>query len=75
MICPKKLYAARFIPMPEMCAGYRRYEVVRKLNAQQFAELFNRNLCGEDFDKMVDELIQDANAQDDQREAFGPSNC
>ena len=42
--------------------GYLRYEAIRKVNTQYFAELFTRNLKGENFDKMVDDLvIQDGN--------------
>jgi hypothetical protein len=57
-----------FIHMPNdgtrhtyTCAytGYRRYEAIRKLNPQQFAELYARNLKGERFDDLVDELIPD----------------
>ena len=41
----------------EAVIGYLRYEELRKLNVNQFAELFKRNIAGENFDKMVDELI------------------
>jgi hypothetical protein len=41
----------------EAVLGYLRYEELRKLNVNQFAELFKRNIAGENFDKMVDELI------------------
>jgi hypothetical protein len=41
----------------EAVLGYLRYEEMRKLNVNQFAELFKRNIAGENFDKMVDELI------------------
>ena len=37
--------------------GYLRYEALRKLNASQYAELCQRNLNGERFDDMVDNLI------------------
>ena len=36
--------------------GWQRYEKVRKLNAHQFSELFQRGLKGERFDEMVDGL-------------------
>jgi len=38
--------------------GYDRYEALRKLNVQQFAELYERNLSGERFDDMVDALVE-----------------
>lgn len=38
--------------------GHDRYEAVRKLNVQQFAELFKRNLSGERFDDMVDAMVK-----------------
>lgn len=38
----------------------RRYEKVRKLNPQQFAELWQRNINGEgSFDDLVDRLHPD----------------
>ena len=40
-----------------MARGYLRYEALRKLNATQFGSLVSRNLAGENFDGMVDELI------------------
>ena len=39
--------------------GYLRYEALRKLNVRQFAELFARNIRGELFDTLVDELVND----------------
>lgn len=36
--------------------GHERYEKLRKLNAQQFSALYERNILGENFDEMVDEL-------------------
>ena len=39
----------------------RRYEIVRKLNVPQFAELYRRNIAGEGrFDDLVDQLGQQA---------------
>lgn len=32
----------------------KRYEKIRKMNARQFAELYQRNLAGEVFDDLVD---------------------
>ena len=40
-----------------MILGYLRYETLRKMNPQQFAELHKRNLNGENFDMMVDAII------------------
>lgn len=49
----------------EAVLGYLRYEELRKLDVVQFAELFYKNLdTGENFDKMVDELIYKNNIQD-----------
>jgi len=47
----------------EATLGYLRYEELRKLNVRQFAELFERNIAGENFDKMVDELIYKNNVE------------
>jgi peptidoglycan hydrolase CwlO-like protein len=41
-------------------ADARRYKSLRRLNARQFAELFERNLAGENFDAMVDALLDPA---------------
>lgn len=41
----------------EMAVGYLRYEALRRLNPTQFAELHRRNLAGERFDDIVDEMI------------------
>ena len=41
----------------ELALGHLRYEALRKLNPRQFAELNDRNLAGEFFDDMVDELV------------------
>jgi len=40
----------------ELARGYVRYEALRKLNPREFAELNRRNLAGERFDDLVDEL-------------------
>lgn len=42
---------------PALAVGFVRYEAVRKLNTQQFAEVFSRSLKGEQFDDIIDELI------------------
>ena len=36
---------------------YLRYEALRRLNPRQFEVLWKRNLAGENFDAMVDELV------------------
>lgn len=41
----------------DISLSYLRYEALRKLNPRQFSELHARNLQGENFDRMVDELI------------------
>lgn len=41
----------------ELARGYVRYEALRKLNPREFAELNRRNLAGERFDDLVDELV------------------
>ncbi|OQA09470.1 MAG: hypothetical protein BWY66_00569 [bacterium ADurb.Bin374] len=45
------------VDIDTMARGYLRYEALRKLNATQFGSLVSRNLAGENFDGMVDELI------------------
>lgn len=42
----------------ELRQGFLRYEALRKLTPRQFADLHKRNMAGERFDDMVDELIQ-----------------
>lgn len=41
----------------QLALGYCRYKALRKLNPRQYAELHKRNLAGENFDTMVDELV------------------
>lgn len=41
----------------ELAHGFLRYEALRKLNASQFKMLCRRNLKGEWFDGMVDQLV------------------
>ena len=41
----------------ELALGYLRYETIRKLSPRQYTELHQRNLKGENFDGMVDELV------------------
>lgn len=40
--------------------GHRRYETVRKLNPRQFREIWDRNLRGERFDDIIDQITKDA---------------
>ena len=40
--------------------GYVRYETIRKMNVQQFKELYKKSIKGEDdFDALVDKLTWD----------------
>lgn len=41
----------------DLALGYLRYEALRKLTPRQFSELYMRNLKGENFDQMINELI------------------
>lgn len=43
----------------EHVIGYLRYEALRRLNPQQYFMLHARNMAGERFDDMVDELVSD----------------
>lgn len=43
----------------ELAIGWMRYEVTRKLNARQFTELCLRNVRGEQFDDMIDQLVSE----------------
>ena len=43
----------------KMIIGWMRYERLRKIKPRQFKELHKRNLAGENFDDMVDQLIAD----------------
>lgn len=40
-----------------LALGFLRYEALRKLNPRQFAEIHKRNLNGERFDDIIDQLI------------------
>lgn len=42
----------------ELALGYLRYEALRKLGPAAYKELHRRNLAGERFDDMVDELVR-----------------
>lgn len=45
----------------EAAQGHARYESLRVLNPQQFAELWSRALLGRNFDELVDELVKAKN--------------
>ena len=47
--------------MREAAQGHARYEALRVLNPQQFAELWSRALLGRNFDELVDELVKAKN--------------
>jgi len=40
----------------EFFRDHFRYEAVRKMNVRQFSDVYNRNLRGENFDDMIDEI-------------------
>ncbi|MDO8611114.1 MAG: hypothetical protein Q7R95_11365 [bacterium] len=56
---PDKLLQNTFLDKSptELALGYLRYEVLRKLSPMDFYKLYKRNLVGENFDEMVDEMI------------------
>lgn len=41
----------------ELALGFARYEALRRLNPRQYRELHDRNMFGENFDRMVDALV------------------
>ena len=47
--------------MREAAQGHARYEALRLLNPQQFAELWSRALLGRNFDELVDEIVKAKN--------------
>ena len=47
--------------MREAAQSHARYEALRLLNPQQFAELWSRALLGRNFDELVDELVKAKN--------------
>lgn len=50
-------FIAETMPKSILALAYLRYEVIRKLNPRDFTVLFDRNLSGENFDSMIDEMI------------------
>ena len=57
MICPKKLHLARFVPMPELTAGYLRYHAIRK-DMMEEAKRKGEEITTNDIDDIADELIE-----------------
>lgn len=49
------------IAMREAAQGHARYEALRVLDPQQFAELWSHALLGRNFDELVDELVKAKN--------------
>jgi len=43
----------------ELAAGFMRYELLRKLNVSEFAEIWKQNLHGEKLDALVDLWIEE----------------
>lgn len=41
--------------------GHSRYEALRRCSIAQFTELHLRNIAGENYDAMVDELVNKSN--------------
>ena len=41
----------------ERAKGWLRYEVLRTMDIRRFTELVDRNIAGENFDEMVDQII------------------
>ena len=47
--------------MREAAKGHARYEALRLRNPHTYAELIERNIAGEAFDDLVDELVKSKN--------------
>ena len=47
--------------MREAAQGHARYEALRLRNPHTYAELIERNIAGEAFDDLVDELVKAKN--------------
>ena len=43
--------------VPRLTLGYMRYEALRRLNPKDYTKLHQRNLLGERFDDLVDDLV------------------
>jgi len=41
-----------------LALGWKRYEALRTLNPREFTAFYERNMKGENFDAMVDELMK-----------------
>lgn len=55
---PKIIKTIQGRALSDLAVGFLRYEALRKLKPYQFEALHKRNLAGEFFDDMVDELIE-----------------
>jgi hypothetical protein len=44
---------------PDLALGYLRYEALRCVNGNQWHALRERNMAGERFDDMIDELVKE----------------
>ncbi len=44
--------------LEELLLAHNRYEAVRKCSPRKFSELYDRNMKGERFDTLIDELIK-----------------
>ena len=57
----KALLTACANGLREAAIGHARYEDLRMWNRAEFLELWRRNLAGENFDSLVDELVKARN--------------
>jgi len=51
----------------ELAAGFMRYELLRKLNVSEFAEIWKQNLHGEKLDDLVDLWIEERLKKEESR--------
>lgn len=54
-----KAIRAAIAEIQELRVAHRRYEALRRVNPRQFMALWERNMKGEKFDVLVDELAKD----------------
>lgn len=43
--------------VPHLTLGFMRYEALRRLHPSEYMKLHNRNIAGERFDDLVDDLV------------------
>lgn len=43
--------------VPDLALGYLRYEALRRLHPPEYKALHEKNLAGQRFDDMVDDLV------------------